>query len=671
MNNYLAQPKGSTAKIVNKQSIARILGIKLSEVGTLSTQEPIDAYTVLYDPISQQYFNRDTATGTPVSWSISGTTLKVVMSDSTTKVLSNAAILTKLRSSIGASQIGLSQGGTVQEAITVVTPEMFGAVGDGVTDDTSAIIAMGAAGYNYIKFGPKKTYVVKDRILVSNSVRDINLNGSSLIVTHDNMVFTRVEAPGSGDPNIYNVRVYNGKIFGPFNTATPFAQTQASILGYFKDNCQIFDLEIHGLGDGIALRGTSSAARIYMDQLRDNPIVYDGDFNSYSDIRVGRCGGDGIIMKGNYNVGDSISFQAVGMPDATTDGASAGGSIAAFAVDGKDARHNTLTNIVVGTWGVGGFIMGGANNRVSGVSMQTQFFTGITPYNPNGSVAIFMTGTDNIVSDLKANGYQNAVRWQGGTRCVIRECYFGDKQGYPNAVSITGTGDKNRFENIAFGGGFNQPDGFYISQNGLNLRNISIASFGAPFTSTAAGIIRVLDFCEWDGLVMSGSGQTNNAEIALRVNVDANIRNVTITGFSGVGIQTGTVTTRVPVDVTLVQNATAGDSVCKLFGSARSAGSWRIVAPSTTTAPLNTGNSIQFDSYVGPNFQGTGPVFIPKPVHNSFAVSPYSVAVAGFNRQDTNAPVSNNGLSLGYDGTDLRLAVNGVDIGKITLTKYA
>lgn len=49
------------------------------------------------------------------------------------------SFLTSISGSTGASNVGLKQGGMVQQAIVYVTPEMFGAKADGVTDDTSAI----------------------------------------------------------------------------------------------------------------------------------------------------------------------------------------------------------------------------------------------------------------------------------------------------------------------------------------------------------------------------------------------------------------------------------------------------------------------------------------------------------------------------------------------------
>ncbi|WP_261175431.1 hypothetical protein [Citrobacter freundii] len=51
---------------------------------------------------------------------------------------SAADVLIELAKPTGGGLVGLESGGTVQDAIAWVTPQMFGAVGDGITDDTLA-----------------------------------------------------------------------------------------------------------------------------------------------------------------------------------------------------------------------------------------------------------------------------------------------------------------------------------------------------------------------------------------------------------------------------------------------------------------------------------------------------------------------------------------------------
>lgn len=48
----------------------------------------------------------------------------------------------------GATMVSFAPGGTVQQAITYVTPQMYGATGDGVTDDVAAFTSMAAAVAN-------------------------------------------------------------------------------------------------------------------------------------------------------------------------------------------------------------------------------------------------------------------------------------------------------------------------------------------------------------------------------------------------------------------------------------------------------------------------------------------------------------------------------------------
>lgn len=101
MNKMFTQPTGPVAKQTNKQAIARVLGIKQSAVGYLSTEATIDAYSILYDTATQTSWFRGNAIGTPTSWSITNDVMTLV-TNSGTYILPSA----QLSSPYGSSIIG-------------------------------------------------------------------------------------------------------------------------------------------------------------------------------------------------------------------------------------------------------------------------------------------------------------------------------------------------------------------------------------------------------------------------------------------------------------------------------------------------------------------------------------------------------------------------------------
>lgn len=80
MNKMFTQPTGPVAKQTNKQAIARVNGIKQSEVGILNTQVAVDSYKILYDTDTQTSWFRGEALGTPISWTIAGNSLALITS---------------------------------------------------------------------------------------------------------------------------------------------------------------------------------------------------------------------------------------------------------------------------------------------------------------------------------------------------------------------------------------------------------------------------------------------------------------------------------------------------------------------------------------------------------------------------------------------------------------
>ncbi|UCR74085.1 putative tail fiber protein [Klebsiella virus vB_KpnM-20] len=92
MKTQFNQSQGSTSRETNKEAIARIFGLKKSDVGYLSTTTPIDSYVILFDKETQTCWYRGDATGTPISWAVSERILSLTTSTGTYQLgLANAA----------------------------------------------------------------------------------------------------------------------------------------------------------------------------------------------------------------------------------------------------------------------------------------------------------------------------------------------------------------------------------------------------------------------------------------------------------------------------------------------------------------------------------------------------------------------------------------------------
>ncbi|QBQ78975.1 tail spike protein [Escherichia phage vB_EcoM_KWBSE43-6] len=83
MKTQFNQSQGSTSRETNKEAIARIFGLKKSQVGYLSTTTPIDSYVILFDKETQTCWYRGTATGTPISWNVNGESLSLTTNSGT------------------------------------------------------------------------------------------------------------------------------------------------------------------------------------------------------------------------------------------------------------------------------------------------------------------------------------------------------------------------------------------------------------------------------------------------------------------------------------------------------------------------------------------------------------------------------------------------------------
>lgn len=127
MKTQFNQSQGSTSRETNKEAIARIFGLKKSDVSYLTTNIPVDSYTILYDKTTQSCWYRGSSSGTPIAWASSDDILQVTTTSGTfflEKATQLNEVLSVLSTVNGADSIGVSTGGTVEDMLQCITPEM-------------------------------------------------------------------------------------------------------------------------------------------------------------------------------------------------------------------------------------------------------------------------------------------------------------------------------------------------------------------------------------------------------------------------------------------------------------------------------------------------------------------------------------------------------------------
>lgn len=267
MNKTFTQPTGPVAKRTNKQAIARLLGIKTAQVGYLNTSTPTEAYSVLYDEVSQLPFYRGNATGTPISW-LYNATLNVLdittTAGSYSLVLANKVIelkndLASEDAGKGADTIKVRKGRasaiparTVAEMLLdgmAGLRKNFGAIGNGIADDTAAINDMWECMYDasYKRFG-----ALADEAAISFMLQ----KGPAILVENGVYVYsgTGLNLP-AGAAFVLNIR-------GESALSTKFLITSDAYLFDLDNNpvhTYLGNMTVHGGRGAVRMKSTSRA----------------------------------------------------------------------------------------------------------------------------------------------------------------------------------------------------------------------------------------------------------------------------------------------------------------------------------------------------------------------------------------------------------------------------
>lgn len=504
---------------------------------------------------------------------------------------------------------------------SLVSPNMFGARGNGIADDTRALTAAFLTAYDTV-CQQGATYMTSDTVRIKNGTPNkkvINLNGATIKAKpgHLKPFFANQTSTLEAYDYLHGVEMFGGMLYGWVKRESVYHQVSAHNGFVAGDKSYFYHMTVRGFCDGMVLMGNSVAFDVNIDECRDNLFTVNNSDNVVSNIIGGYCLGDGFLMKGTKNIVAKVSIAGAGIPASTFEPGYLSGSVFAVGQDGAATSDCYIIDVTCNSWGGGGVIVSGENNLCENISIGDCYYLN----NPNssailnGAPAVYTDGSGHRVRNVTAGKCLRGVELHDGSKgTVIDDVSIKSCQIHPglsaSGIQLDCRIGKLKFERLAG----NQA--LYIAMNGLVIDEIRVNEYASNYAN-AERLCVIRQPVTIGSLIFNSQLATNTLPVVI-MESNANIDNLIVNNSKAVCLQTTADVTLLPQNLVIQQTADAIDSAIKLFGMGFSrVNDWKIMGnPQVKPAVRGKKVHLIIERYA----DGSLPWFVEYPADSSVTV---------------------------------------------------
>lgn len=452
--------------------------------------------------------------------------------------LSDGALRALLKSTQGAANVNLTYGTVAQALNDYVTPEMFGALGDGSTDDIAAINNALATGKS-VRMNPAATYAVSSSLIFPYTAHRQTLegNGATIKATNHFLMFRQHLADGTTLSDVLT----NKNLFNIYGVGTAHAKSvyTAVVQSQFLriSNGTAMNLSAIGFCNGVSLMGNARVINVYADDIRNAAIRGEGENNFFLGLNAGFIAGDVVLIKSNYSYYGNLFCEYAGVSPTDTEEPTTlrdQGAMVSFAQDGQNAIGNIVDTCHCLNFGGAYAVFSGSYNKMTG-SLYGGAFVEDRRAKGAGN-AIYMAGTYNMIGDVYLDLVYSGIEMHtGSSHCSTGYITVEAKSGYGTyAISINGTTTDCFIRGLRVKRGLTKSADAYLGTDGTNIGELVLENFTQP--STGASPVRVSGANTIDRLYVSQSATSSSTYINVTIQGAAHIRNLQVDGCLGTSL---------------------------------------------------------------------------------------------------------------------------------------